>query len=304
MLDFHVAVFAANEGDAIVGCVTAIDRAARGSATRISVLLNGTTDASAVRLRAVSLRHAHLCVYRIARADKSNAINVFLRELSGEAGLYVAVDGYAAINEDALRALREAAQRNSRAYLLSGVPAAGRMAAGTTAATLAGGVVNGQLFAMSPVFVRRFNELGLRLPVQLYRGDGLLGSMAAHDFRPTEAPWDTARVVGVAAARFHFRPLSWWRGRDIRRHYARSIRQVRGRMENAAIKEIIYRDGYAALPGNANAMLEAWLARHRPEPRTALEAYLTRRAVAAIRQAERFGALPSRLELSRAPGEA
>ncbi len=222
----------------------------------------------------------------------------------GEAGLYVAVDGYARIGEDALRALREAARRDRGAYLLSGIPVAGRTAAATAAATLAGGVANGQLFAMSPAFVRRFNELGLHLPVQLYRGDGLLGSMAAHDFRPTVAPWDTSRVMGVAAAHFQFRPLSWWRARDLRRYYARSIRQARGRMENAAIKEIIYRDrnGYAALPDNANAMLESWLARHRPEPRTALEAYFMHRAVAVVRQAERFGALPPRLEYSRAPG--
>ena len=304
MLDFHVAVFAANEGDAIARCVAAIDRAAGNSATHISVLLNGTTDASEARLRAVPLLHAGMSVYRIARADKSNAINVFLRQLHGEAKLYVAVDGYAEIGDGALRALRDAAEQHPQAHIASGVPTAGRSAAATAAATLAGGVVNGQLYAMSAGFVRRFAELGVRLPVQLYRGDGLLGSIAAHDFRPTETTWDSQRVIGVAAATFRFRPLSWWRWRDVRRQYARWVRQARGRIENAAIQEIIYRDGYQALPENANAMIETWLASHRPEPRSPAEAYFTRRAIEALRRAPRLGAMPAEPLFARRPGEA
>lgn len=301
MLDFHVAVFAANEGDAIARCVAAIDRAARGSATQISVLLNGTKDDSEARLRAVPLYQAGMSVYRIAAADKSNAINVFLRQLRGHAKLYVAVDGYAEIGDGSLRALREAFEQHPQAHIASGIPTAGRSAAATTRATLAGGVVNGQLYAMSPLFVRQFSERGLHLPVQLYRGDGLLGSIAAHDFRPTETDWDAQRVIGVSSASFRFRPLSWWRWRDVRRQYARWVRQARGLLENAAIKEIIYRDGYEALPDNANGMIEDWLAKHRPQPRTAAEAYFTRRAIHALRSGPRLGAMAAEPVFSRQP---
>ncbi len=165
------------------------------------------------------------------------------------------------------------------ALIASGVPTTGRSANATRAKTLQGGVVNGQFYAITPEFANRFVAAGFRLPLQLYRGDGLLGSMAAHDFDASATEWDNARVVGVGEATFEISPLSVLKWRDIRRQYRREIRQARGRLENEAVKSIIYASGYAALPGNANDMIKDWLKSHGLKPRSLREGYFLRLAL-------------------------
>lgn len=278
-VDYDIAVPAVNEAATIERCLLSINRASAGSRARIAVLLNGTTDHSLDIIRSIKLENAALSVYRFPAADKANAINRFLYDLRLDARTYVFVDAYAKIGPEALRAMTAALGANPNALIATGVPTSGRSAEAARAKTLQGGVVNGQLYAMTPEFVNRFVAAGLRLPVQLYRGDGLLGSMAAHDLDAAVTKWDSTRIVGVAEASFEISPLSILKWRDIRRQYRREIRQARGRLENEAIKSIIYADGYAALPGNANDMVVRWLKSHRPEPKSLQERYFIRLAL-------------------------
>jgi hypothetical protein len=278
-LDFDIAVFAVNEAATIGACIASIDQACAGRAAHISVLLNGTTDNTIEILRSLRLAHTAMTVYRFDAADKANAINHYLYELRRNAAIHIGVDAYARIGEASFRAIADAFGTNPNALIASGLPISGRSAKTVAANTMKGGMVNGQCYAMRPEFIDRLVAANFRLPLQLYRGDGLLGSMAAHDLDAMNKPWDDTRLIGVAEASFAVTPLSIVKPRDIRRQFNREIRQARGRIENEAIKTIIYTMGYAGLPSNANDMIKNWLKAAHPSPRSMREKYFTNLAL-------------------------
>lgn len=264
--DWQVGVFGQNEAARIGQCIASIAHAAQGQRVLATVLLNGTTDDSA----AVALQAAAACsqpveIYRIAHADKSNAINHFFYELRVPASGYCCVDAYVVIGPDTLSGFAHAFASSQEARLATGIAVNGRSEMLSVEKTLTvGGVVHGQLYAPQRQFIERLTQQGLRLPLGLYRGDGLLGSMAAHDLDPLTRPWDNKRVPGVREATYEIKPLSPFSPRDVRRHLRRSVRHMRGRLENAAIQRIIYARGYTALPQHADDMIRAFLAEHGP----------------------------------------
>lgn len=278
-VNFNIAVFAANEAENIGNCVRSIDRSCYGYTAHIDVLLNGTTDNSTQILENIFPNNASMTVYLFNSADKSNVINHFLYSIRRPADLYFGIDGYVQISTKALGAMLEALTQRPHAHAASGIQLTGRSAKNQATQVLRGGALTGQLFAIRPEFTDRLVAQRLRLPVQSYRGDGLLGSMAAHDLDAMGTIWDNGRIIGVAEAGFAITPLSPFRPQDIQRQFRREIRQARGKMENEAIKSIIYTSGYSALPGNANAMLRTWLSNNRPITNSARDAFFTKLAL-------------------------
>jgi hypothetical protein len=277
------AVFAHNEAKTIVACIEALDRA---GAARIMVILNGTRDKSDTRLLAVKPIHAVLEVYEIPVADKSNAINRYLYELRDpQAEAHVFVDGYAVVSRNALHDLADALQAHPRAHLAAGVPQGTSFEQEMRDALAHGrSSLHGNLFAMRPSFAARIVSEGIRLPRGLYRGDGLIGSMAKRDLARTG--WDESRIECVLSATCHSVRLSPARLSDLRRQWHRQIRQAQGTIENVAIKEILARDGFAALPTENYTLIHGYVARHGLPNRS-----LTDRALArlAIRRLKRIG---------------
>lgn len=273
MLDFEIGVYAVNEARLLADCIRSIDDAAAGYQAGINVILNGTRDNSLDVLAALKLRHASLRVFLLPFPDKSHAINTFFYEIRRPATVYVQIDGYTRITAGSFAAVRDGLFRSDKVNVVSTCQANGRSAAAETRRTLAGGKCTGQFHALRPSFVDRLVAAGLRLPLRLYWGDGLLGSMAAHDLDPIANAWDNERVIGVEQARFVIRPLSMLRWRDIQRQYKREIRQTLGTLQNEAIKAIIYRHGYGALPRDANDMVRQWLAANSFVPRSLWERF-------------------------------
>jgi len=257
--DLSVAVFCQNEAARIEACLGSIAAAAQGLRVRVSVIVNGSSDGSAdLAERALELPGE---VYRIAAGDKSNAINRSLYDLRVPARHYMFVDGYATLAPSSLHAMMGVLDAEPHANAVAGVPGNGRTVAAIRADTLAGtGRLNGQLYALRGDFVARLSQAGYRLPLKLYRGDGLLGSMLCHDLDPIGHSWDGARIAGCGEAVFGIASLTHWKPADLRRQFRRSVRQMRGRLENAAIRAVIYRQGYAGLPEDADDMIAAWLA--------------------------------------------
>jgi len=273
MLDFEIGVYAVNEALTLRECIGSIDRASAGHRVGITVVLNGTRDSSLEILGSLRLEHAGLRVFMLPFADKSNAINTFFYDLRRPAEVCIQIDGYARISPGSLAAMRQALFRSEKINIVSTCQATGRSAEAETRRALAGGKCTGQFHALRPSFVDRFVAAGLRLPLRLYWGDGLLGSMAAHDLDAIGKPWDNDRVIGIPEAQFEIRPLSVWHWDDIRRQYRREIRQTMGRLQNQAIKALIYERGYSALPPDANDMVKDWLSAHRPQPRSPWERF-------------------------------
>ncbi len=291
-LDASIAVFCHNEAARIRACIASLAAASRQQRVVLTVIANGCTDDSAAQaLQEARSQGLRARIYTIAHGDKSNAINHSLDGLREPAAMHVFVDGYVTIGPDALTGLAGALAADPHALAATGIASNGRtMAAETTAALRDGGRLNGNLYALRPDFVDRMVGAGLGLPVGLYRGDGLLGSMVCHDLNPLGQEWDARRVRSVAAATFALRRLSPRRPADIARQFRRKIRQMRGQLENAAIRSVIYEGGYTALPRFADDMIASWLADGgRPSAGVADRAFMAlalRQHAQAVRPAE------------------
>ena len=272
-VDWQVGVFCQNEGDRLADCLRSIDAAVGARRALITVILNGSTDNSLAVVRAtMGALNTPVQVFEIPVGDKSNAINAYVhdRHVRVDADLYFAVDGYAVINPGGLAAMESALRANPGALAASGMAGNGRTSPLENQRTAeVGGVFRGQFNAMRASFVCRMEEGGVRLPIGLYRGDGLLGSIAAHDLDPVGNTWENSRVLGVDNAVFLIKPLSPFRVRDLRRHLNRKVRQMRGLLENAAIRTVAHANGFTALPMFADDMIRDFLRAH-PIPAVAL----------------------------------
>ena len=270
--DVQVGVFGQNEASRIEACLASIAEAAGPRRVLVTVVLNGSTDGSAARAAAIAPQlPVEIRVVTIARPDKANAINRFFYELREDAALYVCVDAYVAIDPGAIAAIEARFAECPEARVVTGVAANGRTEMRAVQQTIEqGGIIHGQLYALCPAFLDRLTGAGIRLPVGLYRGDGLIGSFACHDLDAAHEPWVNQRLAGVAGARYQIDTLSMFRLRDLRRQFRRMVRQMRGVLENAAIKSVIYGGGYTALPDNADDMIRTFLDHH-PVPKVALQ---------------------------------
>ncbi len=262
-----VAIFGRDEAEHIGACLHAV--AVAGKATQaslhVTVLLNGSRDASA-DVAAAAIRESGLeaRLYSIPHADKTNAINQYLHALRPRAALHVFVDAYATVRSDALAWLSLRLAEHPAAQAAAAMPSEGRSAAAMRAEMHRHPGLHGSLFALRGSFVERLAVAKIRLPVGLYRGDGLLGAMVMLDQDAASGGWLTERLILVPEASWAAPAWQPWRWRDVQRHLQRKLRQGRARLEWAALRPLIYRDGFAALPRDAGQMVMAGFGSGKP----------------------------------------
>ncbi|MSP03639.1 MAG: hypothetical protein EXR07_21760 [Acetobacteraceae bacterium] len=229
----------------------------------MTTILNGSTDDSPeVALEAARRCEVPIAIYTIAHGDKANAINHFYHTLREPARHYGFVDGYVTIGPDALVEM-EACIARPGVIAATGISLNGRTMRDHTQPTLTeGGTLQGGLHALRPDFLDRLVARNIRLPIGLYRGDGLIGSMVLHNLDPLHVEWDQTRIAGSPGASFEIPVASLFRLRDLNRQFRRKVRQMRGQLENLAIRSIVYDKGYEGLPAYADEMIHAYLATH------------------------------------------
>ena len=264
-LDWNIAVYCLNEEKRLRGCLDSVLAAIGGCNALVTVILNGSQDGSAEIAKSFVAAGHPIELFRITAGDKANAINQFNYHLRSPARAYGGVDGYVQVAPTSFRAMGERLATDPDAMAATGICTNGRTMRLATKATLTvGGQLHGQLHSFRRDFIDRMVASGIKLPLGIYWGDGLLGSMAAHDLDALGKPWESRRIAGVAAATYEIPTLSVLRPRDLRQQFRRRIRQQRGRIQNAAIKDLIYRLGYKGLPEDADMMVLDYLASHRP----------------------------------------
>ncbi len=279
-------MFARNERQTLISCLKHIALAVNGRDAHVNVILNGSTDGSAQALKAAAPEIAvPFSVHEIHYPDKSNAINQVVHRLRAQAEICFFVDAYAMITPNSLVDLAQALADNPRALAAAAVPSIGRSAEAMRAEMMVNPGLHGSLFALRGDFVARMAETGFRLPVGLYRGDGLIGSAVMHNLDALGVPWTKDFIAVAPSATWAFRPLSPWNSADRQRQWNRLLRQGRGELEDMAIKRIIYEGNYAALPEFASALVRYLVKEDRPQ----LMASLKRRplGVLAVRDAFR-----------------
>lgn len=261
-LEWSVAVLAHNEESSIGRCLERVLDECKGHAARVHVIVNGASDRTLeIAQRYAASSNGVLHAYRVAHGDKSNAWNQYVHALCADAPIHFFVDAYAFVAPGSFASLAESLRKTGKAAAAA-VPGAGRSREQLIATMRERGGIHGSLHALSGEFVRRVRDRSIRLPLNLYRGDGLIGAMVAFDLDPLHCRYDTQRMAVVEGASWTFDPLKPWRWRDVRRELRRRIRQIRGQYESAAFSRLVREVGFAGLPALADDMIAGFIARH------------------------------------------
>ena len=271
--DCGVVVFTRNE-DGLSECIESILASEGSFVSRIYIVANGSSGSFVHEARRIKGQFGGILrVFEIPLGDKSHAWNQYVYSVNEDHAFHVFVDAYVRVKPDAIPLLVRALERNARAVAATGVPSMGRQAAALAAEMNLRGGLHGSLHVLRGSFIKRIRAAGIRLPIGLYRGDGLIGSMAMHDLEPLEKPFDKTLIEVVGNAGWEFNPLNPFNASDIKRYWRRRIRQARGRYENAYLKTRIYTDGYASLPIHLDEALLAFTRNPTVKPRSAEEAF-------------------------------
>jgi hypothetical protein len=253
--EWCIAVFARNEEARIGECLIAIARATDGVSTQVILLINGSSDKTAERalglLPALGLRAS---VYKIGLGCKSHAMNVFVHDLRPRANVYFFVDATSFVEPNALRALAGALDRQPDIAAVSGLPINGRGAAQMRRGAMQSSKLFGQMFAVRQSCLDDLSTRGRRLPIGLYRCDGLFVGFICWETDGVAHERAMPRIATVPEAEWRIRPISWFGCKDIKAGFNRLVRQGRGRLENQSWNPILWTQGFGALPRFADDM--------------------------------------------------
>lgn len=268
-----IAVFAHAQAPALPTALASIATAgaAAGLQCNIAILANGCSPEALTAAREISACHAHWQVWEIPFADKANAWNTYVHEISYQAPmagayLHIFVDGDIVVDTGAFAALAAAHAARPEASAIGAFPLSGRSRHAWTRDMQRSGTLAGGLYALPETFMARLRQRDIRLPQGFVGEDLALSLLAKCDLQPLiRSPMSTLPVVFAPGAGFSFPSLSPWRPADYRLYWQRLHRY--------------------ALRGVQFEMLFAWLVHHLPEslPATMEELY-------------RLGTPPSRLK--------
>jgi hypothetical protein len=238
---WRAAVFTSREDPAVVlRAVDALEAAALQSLD-IEVVVNGQpsiaqalAEASAQRARQNTA--VGLSVWSIPLGDKAHAINEFLHRLWRPADIAFCIDGYVRVKPNALAALAAALHAQPAALAGTGVPTVGLGAASMRRQILSEGGIHGNLFALKAATVRAVVDAQVRLPLGMYRTDGVLAAALAFNLDPAAFEWDVkGRVVAAEAATWLVERPPLWHPDRWRAQWRRRQRQAQGDLENRAV---------------------------------------------------------------------
>lgn len=222
-----VAVFAHNEARNLAATLDSILAAASAFPSRIAILANGCRDDTVAVARAIASRHPNIDVVEIALADKANAWNRYVHEVSAtspfsEAALHVFVDGDVRVTATSFSAFSSTLRDHPLANAVGGLPTSGRDRVAWCRRMVANGTLAGGLYALPRDFVQRLRLRRIAMPRGLIGEDWAVSLFAQSDLNPLgmAAP-GAAKVVFAQQAGFSFRSLSQWRPRDYRTYLRR-----------------------------------------------------------------------------------
>ncbi len=220
-----VAVFAHNEARTIAACLDSLERAAAGHPLTAYVLANGCRDATARIVRDYAAAgHPWVRLVEIALGDKANAWNEYVHALAPAAPIHFFIDGDVRAGPEALAHMAASLAAAQAARAISAIPSTGRSYAHMARHMMAGNMVGGNLYALSPGFVAQLRAETVRLPVGFIGEDWLVTCLVKGDFTPRALHDHSPYLASNLAATFAFRSLSPWRPRDWRIYARRLVR--------------------------------------------------------------------------------
>lgn len=283
VMSIAVGIFAHQEERRIGACLASLplDR----EETVFHVLVNGSTDATAVRAREASVGRMNVIVHDIAQGGKSRTWNHFIHDLlTGDEQTVICMDGDAEIAPGSIDALVAALAEYRHAHAAGAMPANGRSAELYRQRLRQERGLFGDLYALSGSFVGAIRRQGLRLPVDLVGDDGLVAAWA-HTNLGRDADWDRERIITCEGAGFLCEPVSFFHPATLRMQYRRMTNYSVRFFQNRILSEIMTRDGARGVPPRLAPLYGEWLPRFRPRPLPT--GWFDRKALARMRRQAR-----------------
>lgn len=196
--------------------------------------------------------------------DKAHAWNEAIYRIAPCADAHVFVDGYVRLDQESVQSLCEALIEQRSALAASGIPRAGRSSAGLARTLREQGGLHGNLYALSGTAVLRLRHLGFKLPLGIYRNDGMLGAALAFGLDFHSRQWlPKERIALPKSAGWDITPLRWWNVFHVAVQLRRRLKQAQGEFETAAYRELfaVRQLAFGAVPATATALVNEWMAR-------------------------------------------
>jgi hypothetical protein len=268
---WSVAIIAARESITTLSrCIDAALIACDGRQAVIDVVINGNpilAQATAARVQEGGFARgaATLRVWSIPAGDKAHAWNQYVHDIWPGGDMVFFVDGYAEVRPDAFEALRRRLAAAPDALGVTGVPSAGRSAAGQREYMLRHGGFHGNMHALSGSALDTLRKKGIRLPLGLYRTDSLIGAALLLQLAPESNKWDTSRIVVAGDATWDVQGLASLTLKNVLSQVKRRLRQAQGELENRAVREhlSVRRLPLEQLPGTAHELVNRWVSEQR-----------------------------------------
>jgi hypothetical protein len=202
-------------------------------------------------------------VWSIPLGDKANAWNQYIHQLWAGEDIAFFIDGYVRLNPDAVQLLGHAMAANHQALGGTGVPTIGRSAKSIREDLIANTGYHGNFCCIKGDTIGSMRDKQIRLPVGLYRTDSLMGAILSYALDPANHAWEDARIHVHAEASWQVDVAQWWRIKDVLVYFKRYLRQIRGKLENAAFADHLVNRlcSPAALPATAQEMVLEWVHR-------------------------------------------
>ncbi|MEO8483785.1 MAG: hypothetical protein ABI634_16360 [Acidobacteriota bacterium] len=268
---WSVAVFTSRED--IAGAVTtieAVQAALDSHEAVIDILVNGNDDlARELTARYQAPHHlasplSTLRIWRLPIHDKALTWNAFIHTIVPDADVVFFVDGYAGVAPIALTRLADRFHESPVPLAASAVPSVGRSASLMRARMLSEPQIYGSLYALRGDTVRALRHAAFRMPIGMYRVDGLLSSVVALNLSPPLAQWSYDRIAIAPDATWSRRPDALTSRGGVRTHLKRLVSQAFGVLEAQAFKEflVVMKVPLASLPATDRQLVIAWMRRH------------------------------------------
>lgn len=260
--EWSVAVLTSRETpETLAETVRAALLACQGRRATVDVVVNGNRTLAEAASGFATSASITLRVWDVPLGDKAHAWTHYLRDLWPGAGFAFFIDGYAAVRPDALEMIEAAIIASPIALAGTGVPSLGRSAAALREEMTRTGGLHGNLYALKGEVMRALRDGGFRLPLGLYRTDPLLTSTLCFNLDPAANPWNWKHTAVAPDATWSFRPLAWYRPRDLLTHLRRMRRQYQGELERHAYSHhlAVLKRRPEDLPDTAARMVEEWM---------------------------------------------
>lgn len=235
------------------------------SGSKIDLLVNGDEHLARNIARdelCLGAQGGTVRVWSIQAADKGNAWNQHIHVIAREGLPVIYMDGYVVLNAADIREIINTLRSNEQVLGTSAVPTVGRSAPHLRRIMEKEGGFHGNLCALSWKAIAQIRARNIRIPTGMYRVDSLMGALLSFGLSNDSRIWRPKHCVPVSFnATWGCDEKKLYKWSDIKSWWSRRNRQVRGDIENAAVKYhfTVLVIPFEAIPIDVKSLVDAWM---------------------------------------------